>query len=194
MKKNTSRTLICSWKWDLKHCSLWPVNSRQSSRGHIKGLLFLISRDDVPHGKAMGSRGSTILVPQQQPGCWVCGAMAACPGEEGNSHGLQARRHSPTAPMCPRELHPTPLTGNTGQLQNCMTETGRLVSKCQAGCWEPRVHFLLLVLYPSVRSWLRWVPKRFRHALQACKSCDLLHEKSFTGSNRVIPRVRNSTG
>lgn len=135
----------------------------------------------------MGSRGSVILVPQQQPGCWVCGATAACPGEEGNSCGLQARRHSPTAPVCPGELHPTPLTGNTGQLQNCMTETGHLVSKCQAGCWEPGVHFLLLVLNPSIRSWLRWVLERFRRALQACKSCDLLHGKASLAAMGLFP-------
>lgn len=104
-KKNTSRRLICLWKWDLKHCSLWPVNSWQSSPGHIKGILSLVSRKDVHPSKAMGSRGSTTLVPQQRPGCWVCGAAAACRGEAGSSRGLQARRQPHSSP-CPGEFPP----------------------------------------------------------------------------------------
>lgn len=78
-EKHLKETNLLGNMW-FKHCSLRPVTSCQSSQGHIKGVLCLVSQDDVHHGKVLGSQGTAV--PQQWQwvsGCRVCGAAAACP-------------------------------------------------------------------------------------------------------------------
>lgn len=133
MKKNTLKDQICLGTSYL-NTSLWPVTSCQSSQGHIKGALRLVSQDDAHHGKVLGSQGSLTAVLQQWQwvsGCWVCGAAAACP----------MRRHGSRALVCSGELHPTPFMSYKGCLQNCVMETELLLPECQTGCGKPGVNF-----------------------------------------------------
>lgn len=119
------------------------------------------------------SRNNRCLVPRfprrwspRQQQQWVSGcgdgvldarvrqgsALGCCPGDTAPS----------TAPARPGEFHPAPFTGDTGGLHKCVTEAGRLVSHGQTRRGEPGAHFLLPVLIPSLRRWLRWVPERWR--------------------------------
>lgn len=80
-EKHLKETNLFGNTW-FKHRSLWPVTSCQSSQGHIKGVLCLVSQDDVQHGKVLGSQGSPAAVLQQWQrvsGCWVCGAAVPAP-------------------------------------------------------------------------------------------------------------------
>lgn len=133
-EKHLKETNLLGNMW-FKLCSLWPVTSCQSSQGHIKGVLCLVSQDDAHHGKVLGRQGSPTAVPQQWQwvsGCWVCGAAAACP----------VRKHGSRALVCPGELQPTPFISYKGHLENCVTETELVVSGCQTGCGECGVNFL----------------------------------------------------